>query len=162
MDPKKYVTIYTDPGGDDHQALQIPWADMDALLGHDHSGSAEDDKTLSGLLLKAGAPEWVKDAAGWTDEHGWGVIGPKKTLTLWDRTIGEETPAEQDTLRDLIKSADLHPGPYGYNGHDVDQVIYDGETPAAWRRAGAWEELPRAQAPFVDAELSFHPYDPEA
>lgn len=22
-------------------------------------------------------PEWIRDAEGWVDEHGWGLIGPE-------------------------------------------------------------------------------------
>ena len=74
-DISTYSTTYTDDDGD-HVAIQIPWPATRQILGYDHDGSAEDDETLIAALLEAGAPAWVKDAPGWLDEHGWGLIGP--------------------------------------------------------------------------------------
>lgn len=34
---------------------------------------------LVAYLLEHGAPDWVRDAEGWIDEHGWGLIGPERS-----------------------------------------------------------------------------------
>lgn len=62
--------------GTDHVALMVDWHIANAFLGHQHDGSGDDDRVLVEALLAAGAPAWVADAEGWTDEHGWGLIGP--------------------------------------------------------------------------------------
>lgn len=71
----KWTTTYSD-GPTEYEAVQVPWGDVMALLGHPHEGSAEDDESLICALMERGAPKWVRDAVGWTDEHGWGLIGP--------------------------------------------------------------------------------------
>jgi hypothetical protein len=71
----KWTTTYSD-GPTEYEAVQVPWGDVTALLGHPHEGSAEDDESLICALMERGAPKWVRDAVGWTDEHGWGLIGP--------------------------------------------------------------------------------------
>jgi len=68
-------TVYS-KGAAEHEAIQIPWDTVRAILGHDHTGAPDEDQRLVDALLAAGAPEWVRDAAGWVDEHGWGLIGP--------------------------------------------------------------------------------------
>ncbi len=72
----KWTTAYSD-GKAEYEAVQVPWDDVTALLGHSHEGSAEDDEALIYVLLERGAPEWVADADGWVDEYGWGLIGPE-------------------------------------------------------------------------------------
>ena len=72
----KWTTAYSD-GKAEYEAVQVPWDDVTALLGHSHEGSAEDDEVLICVLMERGAPEWVRNAVGWTDEYGWGLIGPK-------------------------------------------------------------------------------------
>ena len=74
------VTTYTNPRGDEHEAIQLPWETVADILGHEHTGNPEDDTTLVRALRDAGAPAWVEDASGWIDEHGWGLIGPATTL----------------------------------------------------------------------------------
>jgi len=65
-------------GRTEHEAIQIPWATVQAILGHDHTGDPDEDRQLVEALIAAGAPEWVRDAEGcWVDEHGWGLIGPQ-------------------------------------------------------------------------------------
>ena len=71
------VTTYTNPRGDEYEAIQLPWETVADILGHEHTGNPEDDTTLVRALRDAGAPAWVEDASGWIDEHGWGLIGPK-------------------------------------------------------------------------------------
>ena len=73
----EYRVIYSDHQGTPHEAIQLPWAVVTDILGREHRGTAEDDALLIERLLQSGAPEWVRDAAGWVDEHGWGLIGPE-------------------------------------------------------------------------------------
>jgi hypothetical protein len=75
------ATVYETTCGDGRgglcEAIQIPWADVENILGHPHEGSSEDDEALVAYLLAHGAPDWVREAEGWVDEHGWGLIGPR-------------------------------------------------------------------------------------
>lgn len=73
----EYQTVYTDGFGAEFEAIQLPWDVVTGILGHDHDGSAEDDARLIQALREMGAPEWIDDADGWADEHGWGLIGPQ-------------------------------------------------------------------------------------
>jgi len=72
-------TTYSDGHGHDHKAIHILWGHVEAHLGHPHSGHPEDDDALVDQLILDGAPEWVREAEGWTDERGWGLIGPEMT-----------------------------------------------------------------------------------
>lgn len=75
-------TTYT-RRGEEHDAVQLSWSEVQAILGHAPSGSPEEEAALIAWLLQHGAPSWVRQAEGWVDEYGWGLIGP--TLS------GEET-----------------------------------------------------------------------
>ena len=76
IDLDEVRTAYS-TGRTEHEAIQIPWNTVRAILGHDHTGDPDEDRRLVEALIAAGAPEWVRDAAGWVDEHGWGLIGPE-------------------------------------------------------------------------------------
>ena len=76
LTPEEWRTTYTTFRCDEHEALQIPWDQVEAILGRPHEGSAEDDEVLTNVLLDLGMPAWVRDASGWVDEYGWGLIGP--------------------------------------------------------------------------------------
>lgn len=72
------ITTYTDSHGDAYQAIQIPWQQVTAMLGHQHDGGVEDDDKLVELLLQDGAPTWVANMDIWKkDEKGWLVKGPR-------------------------------------------------------------------------------------
>ena len=71
------VTTFTDGQGQEYHAIQLTWQQVTEILGRDHDGSAEDDARLIEALRSIGAPEWIEDAEGWTDEEGWGLIGPQ-------------------------------------------------------------------------------------
>jgi len=71
------MTTYSRIDGTEHHAVQLTWEQVTEILGHAHTGSAEDDARLIEALRSIGAPEWIEDAEGWTDEHGWGLIGPQ-------------------------------------------------------------------------------------
>lgn len=72
----EYRVVYSDHQGA-HEAIQMPWTVATNILGREHRGTAEDDAVLIDYLLWSGAPEWVRTADGWVDEHGWGLIGPE-------------------------------------------------------------------------------------
>ena len=72
----EYYTTYASGYGR-REAIQLPWDVVEAILGHPHEGSAEDDARLIEALVRSGAPGWVRTAEGWVDEHGWGLIGPR-------------------------------------------------------------------------------------
>ena len=76
LTPEEWRTTYTTEMGDEHEAIQIPWPQVEAILGRPHEGCAEDDWALVYALLDMGMPAWVHDAPGWIDEHGWGLVGP--------------------------------------------------------------------------------------
>lgn len=75
------MTTYRHIDGTEHHAVQITWEQVTEILGHEHDGSAEDDARLVEHLGSIGAPAWVADAEGWTDEHVWGLIGPPKRVS---------------------------------------------------------------------------------
>lgn len=70
-----YMMVYSSSRGR-FAAIHLPWQEVEAILGRPHEGRPEDDGRLVEALLVAGAPEWVRDAEGWADESGWGLIGP--------------------------------------------------------------------------------------
>ncbi len=75
IDLDEVRTVYS-KGVTEHEAIQLPWAVVTDILGREHRGTGEDDALLVDVLLQSGAPEWVRDAEGWVDEHGWGLIAP--------------------------------------------------------------------------------------
>ena len=71
------ICTYEDACGNKYLAIYLAWDEVEAVLGgKKHTGDSEDDKRLISYLRSVGAPEWVNDAKGWTDEKGWGLIGP--------------------------------------------------------------------------------------
>lgn len=72
---EQYATTYR-VGDAEHAALQLPWAVVSELLGRDHRGERDDDRDLVTALLEAGGPFWVRNAPGWIDESGLGLVGP--------------------------------------------------------------------------------------
>ena len=66
-------TVYTDASCIEHPAVYVSWPEVERYLGERHTGDADQDACLVRGLLEAGAPAWVKDAAGWVDEDGWGL-----------------------------------------------------------------------------------------
>lgn len=75
LDEGRHTTTYCD-GSTPHTAIFLRWEEIKILFGRQHNGSAEDDAMLVDMLMLAGAPDWIEDAEGWIDEHGWGLIGP--------------------------------------------------------------------------------------
>jgi len=61
----------------DHEAIYVRWGHAESHLGHPHAGTPEDDDAIVEQLLLDGAPDWIRDAEGWIDEDGWGLIGPE-------------------------------------------------------------------------------------
>lgn len=76
VDVAEYRTTYTRDGRC-YEAIQLPWDVVTAVLDGHYDGSAGDDALLVHCLLCSNAPEWIRDAEGWVDEHGWGLIGPE-------------------------------------------------------------------------------------
>jgi hypothetical protein len=74
---EKYMTTYSSGSGPDHEAIQLPWDVVEEILGGPHMGDADDDGALAQWILDNGGPEWAWTAEGWTDEYGWGLIGPE-------------------------------------------------------------------------------------
>lgn len=71
-----YETTYTDARSIAHEAVEIPHEEVRAILDSPHRGIPTDDDALREALIRAGAPEWVRDAdEGYIDESGWGLIG---------------------------------------------------------------------------------------
>jgi len=56
-------------------AVMLSWDEVEEILGREHRGTPADDDALVAHLLEAGAPEWVRDAEGATDEDGWYLLG---------------------------------------------------------------------------------------
>jgi len=65
-------TTYSD-GHQEYPAVHVRWDDVTAYLGRPHDGDPDQDERLVQGLLESGAPDWVQDAPGWIDEHGWGL-----------------------------------------------------------------------------------------
>lgn len=70
-------TTYTDHQGQSYPAVFLTWDQVEAVLGRGHDGTAEDDQELVEALIGAGAPDWVEEGLGWTDEQGWGLYRPQ-------------------------------------------------------------------------------------
>ena len=90
----EYRTVYTDGFGAQLEAIQLPWSVVRSILGREHRGTVEDDAVLIERLLESGAPEWVRTAEGWADEHGWGLIGPE--------VIGFESEMDELTFAEAL------------------------------------------------------------
>ena len=69
-----YQTTYLNARGVRLAAYQLPWAQVSEILGHDHEGDADDDDALVAWLMAHGAPSWIRDAEGWIDGYGWGIV----------------------------------------------------------------------------------------
>ena len=52
------------------EVIRLSWDEVKDLLGHDHTGTPEDDEALVAYLQEAGAPPWIVEAEGWIDEDG--------------------------------------------------------------------------------------------
>ena len=79
IDVSDYLTTYEDASGNAYEAIQVPWDDVERIIGAKHTGDCEQDQTLIRALRAAGAADWVETfSGGWADEYGWGIIGPAK------------------------------------------------------------------------------------
>jgi hypothetical protein len=89
-------TTYSD-GHQEYPAVYVRWDDVTAYLGRPHDGSSDDDARLVLGLHYAGAPDWVQDAPGWIDEHGWGLYRTDHWgRCFWCNTISHEAMIEYD------------------------------------------------------------------
>lgn len=69
-------TTYSDIRGNEYHAIQLSWDQVQEILGKGYADGPIDENRLIQALLDSGAPQWVRDAEGWIDEYGWGLIGP--------------------------------------------------------------------------------------
>lgn len=60
--------------GKKHDAVVVPWEDVESYLGHPHEGTPGDDVALIAGILAGGGPSWVATAEGTTDEEGWVLL----------------------------------------------------------------------------------------
>ena len=101
-------TTYSD-GRQEYPAVYVRWDDVTTYLGRPHEGDPDQDARLVQGLLESGAPDWVQDAPGWIDEHGWGLYRagrprlPYQVLEdngggrcFWCNTISHEAMIEYD------------------------------------------------------------------
>ena len=83
IDVSDYLTTYEDASGNAYKAIQVPWDDVERIIGEKHAGDWEQDQALIRALRAAGAPEWVdaeRFQGGWADECGWGIYGPARSV----------------------------------------------------------------------------------
>ena len=92
------MTTYTNEQGKEYHAIQLTWQQVTEILGHAHTGSAEDDRRLIEALRSIGAPEWIEGAGGWTDEHGWGLIGPQLSVDVTNPWTGARVSVTRDDV----------------------------------------------------------------
>lgn len=95
------VTTYTDKYGLAPDAVQVPWEEVVALLGHDHRGTPHDDNLLIAALLAAGAPEWVRDAEGYLDESGWCLIEPLQHDDYYMHAVSGHVQRQDDWIAEM-------------------------------------------------------------
>ena len=150
------LTTYTNEGQEYH-AVQLTWEQVTEILGRDHDGSAEDDRRLIKALREIGAPEWIEDADGWTDEHGWGLIGPQVAYYVelaphsyhyceYDDTdswgssgytyIRKPDPTDRTVYADMpVTHIEMRPDvDVLYNGADGASVTWDPDMPCPFVR----------------------------
>jgi len=83
IDVSDYLTTYDNGLGTVYEAIQVPWDDVERIIGEKHAGDWEQDQALIRALRAAGAPEWVdaeRFQGGWADECGWGIYGPARSV----------------------------------------------------------------------------------
>jgi len=113
------MTTYAPARGPEYLAIQVPWEEVARVLGHEPEGTAEEGAALVAALLAAGAPAWVEGAEGWTDQRGWGLIGPalgSPDAVVYIRSVSElgRVPLPEGTyqvrgaLSGLLPDVPLH------------------------------------------------------
>ncbi len=83
FDVSDYLTTYDNGLGTVYEAIQVPWDDVERIIGEKHAGDWEQDQALIRALRAAGAPDWVdaeRFQGGWADECGWGIYGPARSV----------------------------------------------------------------------------------
>ena len=84
--------------------------------------------------------------------------------TIWSRIEHEGKEITEHEAQELLKSAPMHTGPYGYMGSEVDLVLYseagEGEPVVeAIHYGGKWMEIPGSQSDFISHELATHAFE---
>lgn len=140
MDDQVTITTYH-RGSTRNEAIQIAWPIVRDILGHIHDGSPEDDEALVSWLVAQGAPQWVRTAEGWIDEHGWGLIGPALPPTVQTEIITYKHPKSGETYAVRLVHGHIAAaaGPLPADETDIEgflanQTRTDLEDDAAWLR----------------------------
>ncbi len=86
--------------------------------------------------------------------------------SLWNRQTDEEQEVTKEKAEEILKSADLHSGPYGGMGSRIDLVLYkegpgEDDLPSvlAVHYDGEWLDIPGHQEAFISHELSQNSYE---
>lgn len=116
------MTTYSRIDGTEYHAVQLTWEQVTEILGHEHTGAPEDDASLIKALQNMGAPAWVAEAEGWTDEHVWGLIGPQRV--------------SYEVIED--------------NGGGLHLVVFDGDSDVIFYASG-YEHMPDNLRADIDA-----------
>lgn len=67
--------------GIEYEAIAVSWDDITDYLGFEHHGNDTDDNAVIAGLLEAGAPDWIKDNSGGSDDKYWYVVNYDNPLT---------------------------------------------------------------------------------
>lgn len=72
-------TTCTDTDLHDHAAVFLRWDQMAPVLGHPYGGTDDDIAAVTDRLEAMKPADWRTDVLeGWVDEHGIGLIGPRR------------------------------------------------------------------------------------
>jgi hypothetical protein len=80
----------------DNGDIRISWPDVQQLLGRPYRGDDEDDSRIVEFLRRdAGLPEWIEEAEGYQDPHGWYLKSPvqfdRAAFMAWLRKVAQTT-----------------------------------------------------------------------
>lgn len=72
-------TTYTDSQGKEYEAVHVTWGMVEKILGRRPEGTDDDKQLITFLKSQKDTFPWISDDCEvWTDDLGWGIIGPKK------------------------------------------------------------------------------------
>jgi len=109
------------------------------------------------LLKKDAVEEAIGDWLKKTEE------GEEMTYSIHDRENDSYEELTEEQAQAIFDEAELHTGPFGGMGRDIDQAIYsetgDDIAVEAIRYNGAWFTVPESQSPHIEHELDKHSYE---